>query len=461
MLVSELPKAEPDAAAHDGVALAAGRASCPRCSAAGVVVAFSPLLPANLEQALGNPIGAVTFVLGTAGFAWALVVDDACLGVKRSGLQVWRNLVASEPPVPAHRRPAAPRVHRRARAPGVLGAAAARLDPLHALAAPAAAARPHQPAAAGRRARLPGLAPAQPRAEPGPGGRVADGPGRRGADAGLGGERRVRDRLADGDVRLPAAVPPRHRAVRARCERLGGGVPPEHGAHDSRGALAQRAALRGRLGARRAGAADLRRRLLASLLGDPGVVGASRALDGAQGPPRHPVAVAAAVRARDPSGRCRADHGDRRGHDGWDHRRSPWSLHRVADRDGSGDDAGPSVAAPRLRWPALAAAAVRRRRTQLGRAALQVVVGAALVLAIGGVGVWTATRGESGRHRHVRPTGCPSLERRCRPASRARPTAARRSTSTCSPPPATRRTRSGPTPTSASWWAWPRPPAPR
>ena len=34
-------------------------------------------------------------MLGTAGFAWALVVDDACLGVKRSGLQVWRNLVAS------------------------------------------------------------------------------------------------------------------------------------------------------------------------------------------------------------------------------------------------------------------------------------------------------------------------------------------------------------------------------
>ena len=34
-------------------------------------------------------------MLGTAGFAWALVVDDSCLGVKRSGLQVWRNLVAS------------------------------------------------------------------------------------------------------------------------------------------------------------------------------------------------------------------------------------------------------------------------------------------------------------------------------------------------------------------------------
>jgi O-antigen/teichoic acid export membrane protein len=63
--------------------------------AAGVVVACSPLLSSNLEKALGDPIGAGAFVLGTAGFAWALVVDDACLGLKRSGLQVWRNLVAS------------------------------------------------------------------------------------------------------------------------------------------------------------------------------------------------------------------------------------------------------------------------------------------------------------------------------------------------------------------------------
>ncbi len=63
--------------------------------AAGVVVACSPVLSSNLADALGNPIGGVTFVLGTAGFAWALVVDDACLGLKRSGLQVSRNLVAS------------------------------------------------------------------------------------------------------------------------------------------------------------------------------------------------------------------------------------------------------------------------------------------------------------------------------------------------------------------------------
>ena len=63
--------------------------------------------------------------------------------------------------------------------------------------------------------------------------------------------------------------------------------------------------------------------------------------------------------ARDPTGRRRAGHGDRRGHDRWDHRRCPRSVHRVADRDGGGDGAGPSVAAPGLRWPALALAAAR------------------------------------------------------------------------------------------------------
>ena len=262
-----------------------------------------------------------------------------------------------QPPVPRHRRPARPGVHRRARAPGLLGAAPARLDPVHAVAAPAAAARPDQSTAAGGHSRLPRAGAAQPRAEPGAGGRVADGPGRRGAHPGLGGERRVRDRLADGDVRLPAALPAGDRAVRARRQRHGGGVPAQHGAHHPGRTLAQRAALRGRVGARRAGAAHLRRRLLASLLGDPGVVGASRALDGAQGPPGRPVAHAAAVRARDATGRRRADPGDRRGHDRWDHRRGPWSLHRMADCNGSGNDAGPSLAAPGLRRPALALAA--------------------------------------------------------------------------------------------------------
>jgi O-antigen/teichoic acid export membrane protein len=94
MLVSELPKEQP---ARQRTVLLRSLLVVFVSSAvgAGVVVAVSPLLSGNLEEALGNPIGAATFVLGTAAFAWALVVDDACLGVKRSGLQVWRNLVAS------------------------------------------------------------------------------------------------------------------------------------------------------------------------------------------------------------------------------------------------------------------------------------------------------------------------------------------------------------------------------
>jgi O-antigen/teichoic acid export membrane protein len=94
MLVSELPRAEP-ARQRTMVLRSLLVVLVSSGIGAGVVVALSPLLSSNLHTALGNPIGAVTFVLGTAGFAWALVVDDACLGVRRSGLQVWRNLVAS------------------------------------------------------------------------------------------------------------------------------------------------------------------------------------------------------------------------------------------------------------------------------------------------------------------------------------------------------------------------------
>ncbi|HVI34669.1 MAG TPA: oligosaccharide flippase family protein, partial [Gaiellales bacterium] len=94
MLVSELPRAQP-ARQRTMVLRSLLVVLVSSAVAAGVVVALAPLLPANLHAALDNPIGAAAFVLGTAGFAWALVVDDACLGVKRSRLQVWRNLVAS------------------------------------------------------------------------------------------------------------------------------------------------------------------------------------------------------------------------------------------------------------------------------------------------------------------------------------------------------------------------------
>ena len=134
----------------------------------------------------------------------------------------------------------------------------------------------------------------------------------------------------------------------------------------------------------------------------------------------------------------------RRGHDRWDHRWSPRSLHRAGWsrwewrwRWASRGCARPSVACTGAgRCPPAAAPRRAGRR-------VQVVVGAALVLAIGGVGVWTATRGETGaRRHHRRPTGCPS---RGAPVPTCEPSAAyrraRRSTSTSSPPPATRRAR--------------------
>ncbi|HEX5089663.1 MAG TPA: oligosaccharide flippase family protein [Nocardioides sp.] len=94
MLVSELPKAEPSRQ-RTMVLRSLVVVFVSSVVAAGVVVAVSPHLSANLHTALGDPVGASAFVLGTAGFGWALVADDACLGVKRSRLQVWRNLVAS------------------------------------------------------------------------------------------------------------------------------------------------------------------------------------------------------------------------------------------------------------------------------------------------------------------------------------------------------------------------------
>ena len=94
MLISELPK-QPPPRQRTLVLRSLLVVLVSSTVAAGAVVAISPLLSANLATALGNPIGAGAFVLGTVGFAWALVVDDTCLGIQRSRLQVWRNLVAS------------------------------------------------------------------------------------------------------------------------------------------------------------------------------------------------------------------------------------------------------------------------------------------------------------------------------------------------------------------------------
>ena len=61
----------------------------------GALVALSPLFTANLREALGDPVGATAFVVGVVAAAWAIVADEAALGLKRSSVQVHRNLLAS------------------------------------------------------------------------------------------------------------------------------------------------------------------------------------------------------------------------------------------------------------------------------------------------------------------------------------------------------------------------------
>lgn len=62
-----------------------------------LVLAAGPLglLGESLEAAVAGPLDAILMVLGVVGAGWALVVDEATLGLRRSALQVWRNLCAS------------------------------------------------------------------------------------------------------------------------------------------------------------------------------------------------------------------------------------------------------------------------------------------------------------------------------------------------------------------------------
>jgi O-antigen/teichoic acid export membrane protein len=60
-----------------------------------LMVGLSPVFTVNLREALSDPVGATAFALGVAAAAWAVVVDEASLGVKRSAVQVQRNLLAS------------------------------------------------------------------------------------------------------------------------------------------------------------------------------------------------------------------------------------------------------------------------------------------------------------------------------------------------------------------------------
>ena len=61
----------------------------------GTLVALSPLFTKNLREALGDPVGASAFVVGVVAAGWAIVSDEAALGVKKSTVQVHRNLLAS------------------------------------------------------------------------------------------------------------------------------------------------------------------------------------------------------------------------------------------------------------------------------------------------------------------------------------------------------------------------------
>ena len=294
-LVAELPKYEP-ARQRTMILRSLLVVLVSSAVAAGVVVACAPLLSSTLQEALGNPIGGATFVLGTAGFAWALVVDDSCLGVKRSGLQVWRNLVASSLRFPLTALLL------------VLG-----FTDAHVLQVcwvlPLLASIPFTL----WRLRLPRDDRTSPPL-------LADVRGFLGLALR---NHALSLSLAAGSQMVPVVaaltltsvenaefaiawlmatfvfLPPYLLATALFAH--GANVTEEefraqHGAHHSGRALAQRAALRGRLGARRTGPADLRWRLRPSLLGDSGVVGASRALDGVQGPPGGAVAVPETVR---------------------------------------------------------------------------------------------------------------------------------------------------------------------
>lgn len=61
----------------------------------GVVVALAPLLTGSLREALGEPIGAIAFILGVIAAGWSIVIDECCLGLRRSQVQVGRNLLAA------------------------------------------------------------------------------------------------------------------------------------------------------------------------------------------------------------------------------------------------------------------------------------------------------------------------------------------------------------------------------
>ena len=96
-LVAELP-GHPEARQHQLLRrslLVVGLAGT--VTGLAVVLAAGPLglLGQSLGAAVSSPLDAGLMVLGVVGAGWALVVDEATLGLRRSSLQVWRNLIAS------------------------------------------------------------------------------------------------------------------------------------------------------------------------------------------------------------------------------------------------------------------------------------------------------------------------------------------------------------------------------
>lgn len=94
MLISELPKHDP-ARQRRLVLRSLFAVTVAAAVIGGVMVALSGLFTSSLREALDNPVGGLTFVLGVAAAGWAIVTDESTLGLKRSGVQVGRNLLAS------------------------------------------------------------------------------------------------------------------------------------------------------------------------------------------------------------------------------------------------------------------------------------------------------------------------------------------------------------------------------
>ena len=331
VLISDLPLASRPAAparparaaGGAGVVGPAGRACwwpSARCS------------PRNLKEALGNPIGAAAFVVGVVAAAWAIVADEAALGVRRSTVQVHRNLLASS-----------------LRFPITAALLALGLTDAHVLqvcwvlplvlSVPFALWRLQLPRRARRHTGIPPLRddvvayrrtrPAQPRPEPVVGLSVTDGSCDRGVTLAS---------VANAEFAIAwlmatfVFLPPYLLAIALFAH--GANVSTEEFRKSMEKTLPASLLLSALLCV---GAWVFGEPVLLIFGGDyavrvvvdPGAARARRAVDVLQGPPRGPVALAAALRPGDQAGRRGAADRDRRRHDRRRRRRRRRSLRRA------------------------------------------------------------------------------------------------------------------------------------